>query len=133
MKKQHQSKRFLHMSFFGCIFAESFISKPFQNRSQPFQETSQKFTFFKIITQESSQPFSGLVTPPHLPPIRIGTSLEPHWNLIGTSLESDWNIIGTSPNDCHEFLVLSTRDLYRFLMSIWSKSFSHNSKFLIQN
>ena len=36
--------------------------KPFSVSGQPFQVSSQKFTIFKIPTQFSSQPFSGLVT-----------------------------------------------------------------------
>ena len=38
------------------------ISKPFSYSGQPFQKSSQKFTIFKIPSQLSSQPFSGLVT-----------------------------------------------------------------------
>ena len=38
------------------------VSKPFSYSGQPFQESSQKFTIFKIPSQLSSQPFSGLVT-----------------------------------------------------------------------
>ena len=37
------------------------ISKPFPYSGQPFQVSSQKFTIFKIASQLSSQPFSGLV------------------------------------------------------------------------
>ena len=37
-------------------------SKPFLHSGQPFQVSSQKFTIFKIQSQLSSQPFSGLVT-----------------------------------------------------------------------
>ena len=38
------------------------VSKPFSYSGQPFQESSQKFTIFKIPSQLSSQPFSGLVS-----------------------------------------------------------------------
>ena len=36
--------------------------------------------------------FSCPLFAPHLPPISIGTSLEPDWKLIGTSLKDDYNI-----------------------------------------
>ena len=35
--------------------------KPFSHSGLPFQVSSQKFTIFKILSQLSSQPFSGLV------------------------------------------------------------------------
>ena len=37
------------------------VSKLFSYSGQPFQESSQKYTIFKIPSQLSSQPFSGLV------------------------------------------------------------------------
>ena len=38
---------------------------------------------------------------PRLPPISIGTSSEPHRNLIGISSESHRNLIGTSQILCY--------------------------------
>ena len=48
--------------FFVVSLQRLLISKPFSYSGQPFQESSQKFTIFKIPSQLSSQPFSGLVT-----------------------------------------------------------------------
>ena len=47
--------------FFIVSLQRLLISKPFSYSGQPFQESSQKFTIFKIPSQLSSQPFSGLV------------------------------------------------------------------------
>ena len=48
--------------FFVVSLQRLLISKPLSYSGQPFQESSQKFTIFKIPSQLSSQPFSGLVT-----------------------------------------------------------------------
>ena len=47
--------------FFVVSLQRLLISKPLLYSGQPFQESSQKFTIFKIPSQLSSQPFSGLV------------------------------------------------------------------------
>ena len=48
--------------FFVVSLHRLLISKPFSYSGQPFQVSSQKFTIFKIPSQLSSQPFSGLVS-----------------------------------------------------------------------
>ena len=47
--------------FFVVSLQRLLISKPFSYSGQPFKESSQKFTIFKIASQLSSQPFSVLV------------------------------------------------------------------------
>ena len=53
---------FAYLNFFVVSLQRLLISKPFSYSGQPFQESSQKFTIFKIASQLSSQPFSVLVT-----------------------------------------------------------------------
>ena len=52
---------FAYVSFLLYLCGVFQMSKPFSYSCQPFQVSSQKFTIFKILTQFSSQPFSGLV------------------------------------------------------------------------
>jgi len=47
--------------FFVVSLQRLLISKLFSYSGQPFQVSSQKYTIFKIPSQLSSQPFSGLV------------------------------------------------------------------------
>ena len=53
---------FVFLNFFVVSLQRLLISKPFSYSGQPFQESSQKFTIFKIASQLSSHPFSVLVT-----------------------------------------------------------------------
>ena len=77
---------------FICIYQYFFvplqrllISKPFSYSGQPFQESSQKFTIFKIASQLSSQPFSVLV-------ISFNTPCE--GRIVSDSLEIPWWFVG---------------------------------------
>ena len=53
---------FASLIFFVVSLQRLLVNKPFSYSGQPFQESSQKFTIFKIASQLSSQPFSVLVT-----------------------------------------------------------------------
>ena len=66
--------------FFVVSLQRLLISKPLSYSGQPFQESSQKFTIFKIPSQLSSQPFSGLVTSQMQ--VTISRSLVRPWFLI---------------------------------------------------
>ena len=52
---------FAYVNFLLYLCSVFQMNKLFQHSGQPFQVSSQKFTIFKILTQFSSQPFSGLV------------------------------------------------------------------------
>ena len=52
---------FAYVNFLLYLCSVFQMNKLFLHSGQPFQESSQKFTIFKIPTQFSSQPFSGLV------------------------------------------------------------------------
>ena len=52
---------FAYVNFLLYLCSVFQMNKLFLHSGQPFQESSQKFTIFKILTQFSSQPFSGLV------------------------------------------------------------------------
>ena len=53
---------FAYVNFLLYLCSVFQMSKLFLHSGQPFQVSSQKFTIFKIPTQFSSQPFSGLVS-----------------------------------------------------------------------
>ena len=53
---------FAYVNFLLYLCSVFQMNKLFLHSGQPFQVSSQKFTIFKILTQFSSQPFSGLVS-----------------------------------------------------------------------
>ena len=62
-------------------------------------------SFFFVYCPEyhSDNPLFSLPLATHLPPISIGTSLEPHWNLIGTSLKDPYTFLEFSIGDSYTF------------------------------